>query len=163
MLMPLFEKEYIKNYKIIHRIPIGPDQLDPTVFYHSETGEEPKMLPGIHAQIVRDLEQFTSNEPQRIEGYYLVGPACRPGSKNKLGELTVIIVLNKRLMDIDIDGLRAEDILKLAKNLSGRLAVGTGRKINYSPTIRPIDKQQYDAIYDIANFKWVKIPNGLST
>jgi hypothetical protein len=161
MLMPVFEKKYV-DYLTTYKIPIGPNQLDPVVFYHSEIGEEPKLLPNIHAQITRDLEIFAGNQPHRIKEYYLVGPACQPGSKNRLGELRVVIVLNKQLMDLDIDGLLAEQILKMAKELSGRLAIGTGRKIDYLPTTRPIDKDNYEGIYDIPNFKWTKLPNGVN-
>ena len=160
MLMPLFEKKYI-DYLTVYKIPVGPNQLDPTVFYFSETGEPPKLQPSIHAQITSDLEQFTSNQPHRIKNYYLVGPACKPGSKNRKGELRIIIELNKELMDFDVDGLHAEEIMKLAKALSNRLAVGTCRKIVYVPSVRPIDTQSYQGIYEIPKFSWLKMPNGL--
>lgn len=159
--MPLFEKKYV-DYLTVYKIPIGPNQMDPVVFYSSELGEEPKLLPGIHAQITKDLEQFASGQPQRIKNYYLVGPATKPGSKNRLGELRVIIQLNKQLMDLDIDGLLAEEILKMAKALSGKLAVGTGRKIVYVPTVRPIESSDYEGIYDIPNFRWLKLPSGVT-
>ena len=94
MGMPLFEKKYA-NYLTIYKIPLAPGQLDPAVFYCPETGEDPVLLPGIHAQISKDLEQLTSSQHQRIKNYYLVGPATKPGSKNKVGELRVIVELNK--------------------------------------------------------------------
>lgn len=159
--MPLFEKKYV-DYLTTYKVPIGPNQLDPVVFYHSETGEDPKLLPGIHAQISSDLEKFASGQQQRIKNYYLVGPATIPGSKDRLGELRVIIELNKQLMDLDIDGLLAEEILKMAKALSGRLAVGTGRKIVYIPTIRSVDHSDYQGIYNIPKFCWVKLPSGVT-
>ena len=161
MLMPLFEKKYI-NYLTMYKIPIGPNQLDPTVFYFSETGEEPTLLPSIHAQITGDLEQFTSGQPQRINNYYLVGSATKPGSKNRTGDIRVIIEINNKIMDVDVDGLQAEEIMKLAKNLSGKLAVGTCRKIMYILTVRPVSAEDYEGIYDIAKFSWAKIPNGLN-
>lgn len=160
-MMPLFEKKYV-DYLTVYKIPISPNQMDPVVFYSSEIGEEPKLLPSIHAQITKDLEQFASGQPQRIKNYYLVGPATKPGSKNRLGELRVIVQLNKQLMDLDIDGLLAEEILKMAKALSGRLAVGTGRKIVYIPTVRPMEASDYEGIYDIPNFRWLKLPSGVT-
>jgi hypothetical protein len=162
MIMPVFEKKYI-DYLTVYKVPIGPGQLDPTVFSFPETGEEPKLLPIIHTQISRDLEHFTSNQPHRIKNYYLVGPATKPGSKSRTGELRVIIELNKDLMDVDINGMAAEALLKLAKELSGKLAAGTGRKINYIPSIRPIDTYKaYEGIYDIPKFRWHKLPNGIT-
>ena len=66
-------------------------------------------------------------------------------------------------MDVDIDGLGAEALLKLSNELSGRLATGTGRKIMYVPTVRPIDTYTaYEGIYDIPKFRWHKIPNGVT-
>jgi hypothetical protein len=162
MLMPLFEKKYV-DYLTVHKIPIGPNQMDPNVFSDSEIEQTPALLPSIHAQITRDLEQFTSNQPQRVKNYYLVGPACKPGSKNRTGELRVIIELNKDIMDVDVDGLAAEEIMKYAKSLSGKLAIGTARKINYIPTVRPIEETSYEGIYDIPKFRWVRTPNGVST
>lgn len=158
----LFEKKYA-DYVTIFKIPIGPNQLDPTVFYHSETGNPPKLLPGIESQISKDIEIFSSNQPQRIKGYYLVGPSTKPGSKSRNGELRVIIVLNKQIMDVDVDGLEAESIMKFAKELSNRLAIGTNRKIVYMPTVRPIDSyQNYEGIYDIGKCQWYRIPNGVT-
>ena len=161
-MMELFEKKYA-DYLTVYKVPIGPNQLDPLVFYHSETGEDPKLQPGIHAQISKDLEEFTSNQPQRIKGYYLVGPATNPGSKVRSGELRIIIQLNKELMDVDVDGLAAEAIMKYARELSGKLAVGTNRKIMYMPTVRPIDSYtNYEGIYDIPKFQWYRLPNGVA-
>lgn len=159
--MPLFEKKYV-DYLTVYKIPIGPNQLDPTVFYFSETGELPKLLPSIHSQITNDLEKFVSGQQQRIKNYYLVGPVTVPGSKNRTGELRVIIELNKNLMDVDVDGLLAEEILKLAKSLSGRFAVGTGRKIVYIPTVRSMETSDYEGIYDIPHFRWTKLPSGIT-
>lgn len=157
----LFEKKYIK-YLRVYKTPIGPNQLDPFIFPVAREGEEPRLIPSIHAQITKDLEIFTGGQPQRIKNYYLVGPACNPRSKSRHGELRIIIELNKDLKDIDIDGLLSERILKLAKELSGKLATGTTRKINYIVTIRPIRETQYEGIYDIPNFSWIRTPSGLT-
>jgi hypothetical protein len=157
----LFEKKYA-DYLTVYKIPIGPDQLDPTVFSTSEYDQQPKLLPSIHAQITRDLELFTCNQPHRIKNYYLVGPACTPGNRNRSGELRVIIELNKEIMDVDVDGIAAEQILKLTNELSGKLAPGTTRKIQYLPTVRPIKELGYEGIYDIGRFQWVNLPNGVN-
>ena len=157
----LFEKK-LEDYLTIYKIPVGPNQLDPTVFAFSEDGQPPRLLPSIHSQIVRDIEMLVSNQPQRVSHYYLVGPATIPGNKNKTGELKVIIVLNKNLMDVDVDGLVAEELLKLAKHLSGKLAVGTMRSIRYVPTVRNLETNDYEAIYDLFTSQWIKLPNGLT-
>lgn len=157
----LFEKKYVK-YLTVYKTPIGPNQLDPLVFPVPMEGQEPKLMPGIHAQITKDLEIFAGGYPERIKNYYLVGPACTPGYKKRDGELRIIIVLNKDLKDLDVDGMLAERILKLAKELSGKMAVGTSRKINYIVTVRPIEETSYSAVYNIPTFNWTKPPSGLT-
>ena len=159
--MSSFETK-LKNYLTLYKIPIGPNQLDPTVFYFSETGDQPKLLPIVQSQITRDIETLASGQPQRILHYYLVGPALTPGSKNRTGELKVIIILNKNLMDVDLDGLAAEQILKLTKELSGKLASGTTRPINYTVSVRNIELDKYKGVYDLSKNEWVKTPNGLT-
>lgn len=163
MLFPIFEKEY-GQYLTVYKVPIAPGQLDPTVFYIDEQGSLPILLPIIQTQIAKDLEMFIgADQTHRIKGYYLVGPATIPGNKNRSGELTVLINLNKNIKDTELDSLHAETILQVAKELSNRLATGTTRKINYIPTIRSIDEFDYDGIYDIENNSWIKIPNGVTS
>jgi hypothetical protein len=157
----LFEKKYVK-YLTVYKTPVGPNQLDPNVFPVPMEGQEPKLMPNIHSQITRDLEIFVGGQPERIKSYYLVGSACNPGTKDRNGDLRVIVVLNNDLKDVDLDGLFAERILKIAKELSGKLATGTGRKINYVITVRPIDKNRYNGIYEIPKFSWLKVPSGIT-
>lgn len=159
--MPLFEKKYVQ-YLTTYKVPIGPNQLDPNVFYVPDNGEQPMLQQSIHSQIVKDLEAFVGGYPERIKDCYLVGQACKPGSKNRNAELRVIVVLDKNLKDLDVDGLLAERILKLAKELSGKMAIGTGRKINYVVTVRPIEDSSYEGIYDINKIRWHKLPGGVS-
>ena len=91
-----------------------------------------------------------------------MGDALIPGNKNRTCELKVLIVINKDLMDIDIDGLLAEDLLKMADAISGRLAVSTLHPIRYIPTVRDIrEHDEYPGIYDILQHSWIKLPPGL--
>ena len=167
--MPLFEKKYIE-YLTIHKIPIGPNQLDPTVFAFSEKGEEPRLLGTIHDQIAKDLGIFTGGQQQRIEGYYIVGPVTTPKTRAKLQnnkpkkqkDLIVKIQLNTNLKDIDVDGMQAEALLNLAKQLSGNYAGQSSWIIVYEIITRPIKEYGYKGVYDIPNFCWKTIPNGLT-
>ena len=159
--MPLFEKKY-SDYVTIYKVPIGPNQLDPMVFYWPETGEEPKLNSCIHSQIIRDLEQLVGDQDYRIKNYYLVGTATKPGTKNKTGDLKVLIQLNTDVLDQDVEGLMAERILKAANQLSNKIAPGTARKIVYVPTVRAINHyDNYTGIYDILKANWVKLPSGV--
>ena len=91
----------LRNYLTIGKPPIGPNELDPGIFRYSEVGRDPVLLPGVHAQIVNDIEMFCGNQVQRIKKFVLVGDALKPGNKNRTCELKVLVVINKDLMDID--------------------------------------------------------------
>ena len=156
----LFEKK-LQDYLTVYKVPIGPDDLDPSLFVYSAFTKAPQFNPQIAAQIIKDLEAFTGEQPTRIKQAFLVGKALVPGTKSRTCPLNVLILLNKDLMDIDIDGLLAEELLNLAKSLSGRLAIGTTHPINYSLTTRDIDPSDYEGIYDLSKGSWYKIPNGL--
>jgi hypothetical protein len=157
-----FDKK-LKSYLTVYKVPLAPNSLDPTVFYFPERGEQPRLLPSVHAQITNDIEMFVSAQPARIKRYVIVGDVVTPGKDNKKAEIKVLIVINKDLLDVDPDGLHAEEVLKLANSLSGRLAVGTLHPIRYVPMVRDIDPKNYNAIYDIPNFEWIKLPSGLKT
>ncbi len=154
----------LKKYLTVYKIPIAPNSLDPTIFYFSEIGEPPRLLPGIHSQIINDLNFFISEQPTLIEKALLVGPCLEPGLKNKSADLKVLLVLNKKLMSMDVDGLLAEEILKLSSTLSGKLASTSLHKIQYLPTVRTIKEisESYSAIYDIQTLSWLKLPSGMN-
>ena len=151
----------LKDYLTVYKIPIAPNSLDPLLFYFPETGEEPKLLPIIHSQITNDLQNFAGEQPQRIKNYYLTGKAVLPGNKHRQSELKVVIVLNKDLMDIDLDGLLAEELLKIANSLSNRLASGTSHPIRYVLSMREMNPSEHEGIYDIAKQTWIKLPTGI--
>jgi hypothetical protein len=65
----------LKDYLTVYKIPIAPNSLDPLLFYFPETGEEPKLLPAVHSQIMNDLQAFVGDQPLRIKKSYLTGEA----------------------------------------------------------------------------------------
>lgn len=158
--MPTKFNRRLKKYLTVYKIPIGPNQLDPTVFYFDSLEHIPKLLPNILSQITRDVESIAGNCAQLIKECYLVGPSLNPGNNNTSGALKVLLVLNKSMLDSD--GLLAENVLKSTKYLSGRLALQTIRPINYIPMIRTVDTSDYKAIYDLTANAWKKMPNGLA-
>jgi hypothetical protein len=152
----------LKNYLTVYKVPIAPNSLDPMVFYFPENGEPPVLHPGIHSQILNDLEMFVAGQqPSRIKKAIIVGDSLVPGNKNRTSPIKVMIVLNKDIMDLDVDGILAEEVLKLAKVLSGRMATGALRKINYLPTLRDLDLQNIKAAYNISTNEWLKLPSGI--
>jgi hypothetical protein len=152
----------LKNYLTVGKPPIAPDSLDSNVFYFPEGGQTPILQPAIRAQIINDLEYICGEQHQRINEYVLVGDALVPGNKDRTKPLKVLITLNKSLMDLDVEGILSELILKTVNSINNRLAVGTLRKIRYIPTVRAAtEHKEYPAIYNIATNKWIKTPSGL--
>lgn len=159
-MIKLFEKK-LKDYLTVYKTPIGPFDLDPSLFVYDPYLKAPILNPQILAQITKDLQSFSGEQPSRINNAYVVGRSMKPGNKDRHSSLKVIIVMNKNIMDVDVDGLLAEEILKLAKSLSGRLAIGTTHPIDYVVSMRDIDTTKYEGIYDVLNSRWHKIPNGV--
>lgn len=151
----------LKNYLTVYKTPIAPDSLDPSVFYFPEQGGYPRLHPAIFNQMSRDISFLTGDQIQRVKNCYLVGGALVPGNNKRTQDLIVIILLNKELMDLDIDGLLAEEILKLLKQLSGKYASGTLRRIVYRPTLRKEALDRYSCAIDLHNQEWVKLPSNL--
>lgn len=162
MLMSLFEKAYA-DYVTVYKVPIGKNQLDPTIFDFPDDGSEPKLHARIHAQISSDLEAITGNDqPFRVEEYYLVGPALIPGTKDRTGNLEVLIQLNNKIRDEDLESVRGESALKVANDLSNRVVEGSPlRKITYRIITRPIKQEQFPAIYNIRTHSWMKLPQNI--
>jgi hypothetical protein len=156
-----FDKK-LKSYLTVYKVPLAPNSLDPTVFYFPENGQHPRLLPSVHAQITNDIEMLVSGQPARVQNYVIVGDIVKPGKATSNKEIKVMVVINKNIKDVDVDGIAAEELLKLANTLSGRLATGTTHKIRYVITVRDIDPKDHEGIYDIPNMNWIKTPSGLT-
>ena len=163
--MKKYRDKKLKNYLTVDKAPIAPDSLDASVFYFPDQGGDPRLHDTISSQIVRDMEVFCGEQPYRVKKYYLVGDALIPGNKKRTKDLIVIIILNKDLMDLDLDGLLAEEILRLANQLSGNYARGTSRLLMYKPRLRDdvIGNKKYPGVYDLYSQQWVKLPSGLKS
>jgi hypothetical protein len=158
-MINLFEKK-LQDYLTVYKTPIGPNDLDPTLFVYDPTTSAPLLSPRIIEQITKDLQAFSGEQPSRIKNAYIIGKTVLPGNIDRHSPLKVVIVMNKDIMDADVDGVLAEEILKMTKSLSGRLATGTTHPINYTVSMRDIDTERYQGIYDIQNGRWLKIPSG---
>lgn len=151
----------LQKYLTVYKTPIAPDQLDPCLFYFPETGEPPKLLPGVYAQIANDLQGLASENPARIKKCVIIGDAVKPGKEGANGDIEVLVILNKDIMDLDIEGVVAEEILKVANALSKRQAVGSTRKIKYSIRVRDLDLSEHEGVYNVSTNEWIKIPSGV--
>jgi len=154
----------LKNYLTVYKVPIGPNQLDPTVFHFSEVDNYPVLLPSIRDQILKDVNEIVNGQLSAyVRGCYLVGPVTKPGQKSRTSEIRILIVLKDKYVLADNDGLLSERILKAANHMSGKLAVGTTRPIEYTVTVRKIEDYDHEGVYNLATNKWIKIPTGVAT
>jgi hypothetical protein len=157
--MRLFEKE-LEDYIKHHTREVPPNSLDPRIWYFPPEGGEPRLLPGIKAQIIRNIDQINDAEQQyvktRVWDYFLVGPIVKEGSSKKCS-INVVVQINTT----NLDDLLKERILQTIKDLNGKLATGSLHPIYYIPTIRKFDPEQHYAVYHPFTEKWIKKPRFL--
>jgi hypothetical protein len=156
----LFQEEFDKAYLPYHTDPVSPNSLDPRVWYFLPGGGDPKLQPGIKAQILQDIDRINSAEQEyarkRVWDYFIVGPVLEENSSEKCS-INILVLINKT----NLDDMLKERILQTIKELNGRLATGTQHPIHYIPTIRDLDQERYPAIYHPFTEKWVKKPRFL--
>lgn len=158
--MDLFNEEFKKEYLKYHHNPMPPNSLDPRVWYFPDNGAEPRMLPGIKSQIIRDIDYINSAEQEyvktRVWDYFVTGPIVQEGSTNKCSINIIVQIDPTNLSDI-----LKERILNVIKDLNGKLAVGTTHPIYYIPTLRKVEPEKYYALYHPYTEKWIKKPRFL--
>ena len=156
----LFEQEFEKAYLKYHTNPVGPNSLDPRVWYFIPQGGDPILQPQIKAQILSDIDRINQAEHQgaarRVWDYFLVGPVLQENSSDK-SSINILVQINKT----NLDDMLKERILQTIKDINGKLAVGSLHPIYYIPTIREIDKEKYLGIYHPYTEKWLKKPRFL--
>lgn len=156
----LFEEEFNKAYLKYHTRPISPNSLDPRIWYFLPQGGDPKLQPEVRTQILQDIDRINSAEQvgvkKRVWDYFIVGPVLDKNSSER-SSINILIQLDKT----NLDDVLKERILQTIKQINGRLATGSTHPIYYIPTIRPIDGENYSAIYHPYTDKWIKKPRFL--
>lgn len=157
--MKLFEKE-LKDYIKHHIREIPPNSLDPRIWYFPPEGGDPILLPGIKAQIIRDIDRINEAEQQyvktRVWDYFLVGPIVKEGSSDKCS-INIIVQINTT----NLEDMLKERILNVIKDINGKMATGSLHPIYYVPTVRKIDINDYYAVYHPYTQQWLKKPRFL--
>jgi hypothetical protein len=160
MIMLLFENAYRDAYANLNKKEFPPNSLDPQVFYFTDEGYDPILLPGVAEQIRKDIEDINHAESAfmqtRIWNYVLTGPILDKDSSERCP-----IVIRLQLNTANLDDVTKERILQKIKEVNDKLATGTKHPIIYIPTIRKIDIEKLNAAYDIFRQKWIKKPSFL--
>jgi hypothetical protein len=128
-------------------LDIPRDGLDPNVFQFPETGA-PIINNRIKQQIIDGVSQIHLILP--VQDYYVIGSILT----TKYNEHSDIDVNCE--VDVNINPVALENIIALLKNINGRLAIGTQHPINFFIVKGEFDHDKTEAIYDIANDRWIK-------
>ena len=131
-------------------LDIPRNTLDPQVF-HFEDGKQPILNPAIKKQILADITNFEALIS--IKHVYMVGSIL-----TKTYSANSDIDVNIGIYREDVDDLMQGKLSLIVKMLNGRMAVGTIHPINYYLLFNEPDPERFDAIYDIANERWIKEP-----
>lgn len=145
-----FDKQYSQWFLNESVLDIPRNGLDPTVFNFPENGA-PIIHPRIRAQIMDDLVEI--NKLVTILDYFVIGSILTVKySSNSDIDVTLEV-------DEELSSGKMEDLVSVLKHIGGRLAVGTSHPINYYIVNGQYNHNKTEAVYDIANERWIKEPN----
>lgn len=133
-------------------IDIPRDSLDPTVFSFPDGGS-PILQTAIKKQIQKDVERINAIFP--VRRFYIIGSIVTR-RYNMSSDIDVNVEIEEQGQK---DGISMEAILRVAKSLNGKLAIGTTHPINYFLIQHEYDLDKTDAAYDVMNEKWLKTEN----
>jgi hypothetical protein len=128
-------------------LDIPRDGLDPNVFQFPESGA-PIINNRIKQQIIDGVSQIHLILP--VQDYYVIGSILT----TKYNDHSDIDVNCE--VDVNINPVSLENIVSLLKNINGKLAIGTQHPINFYIVKGEFDQDKTEAIYDIANDRWIK-------
>lgn len=144
-----FNDNFTQWYLSESILDIPRDSLDPTVFQFPEQGA-PILHPRIRSQIVNDLVEL--NKIVTILDYFLVGSILTP-KYNSNSDLDVVAEVEQ-----EISPVQHETLVETLRHINGKLAVGTTHPINYFIVKGQFNQDNAEAIYDLANERWLKEP-----
>lgn len=129
--------------------------LDPTVFQYFDNGLPPIFKDGVKAQILMDIENFRGIIP--ISSFFAVNGILLPDFARNTPIEVKVVVDNEA-----VDAVSTAELMCLIKKLNSRLAVGTTHPVEYSIAVDESEQRDAEAVYDIANEKWIKTPDILN-
>jgi len=148
-----FDNLYKDWYMTESVLDIPRDGLDPSVFQFPEQGA-PMLNARLKQQIIRGVEQIHSIIP--VMDYYMIGSILTP-KYNDHSDIDVNCEV-----DSEVNPMALENIVALLKNMNGSLASGTQHPINFYVVKGQFNMDKAEAVYDIANDRWIKEPDTTS-
>lgn len=124
--------------------------LDPNVFQFPEDGTAPIINARIKQQIIEGVRQIHLVVP--VQDYYVIGSVLTP-QYNEHSDIDVNCEVEEEISPIAL-----ENLIAVLKHINGKLAIGTLHPINFHVVRGMFDHDKAQAIYDIANDRWIKEP-----
>jgi len=145
-----FDNLYKDWYLSESVLDIPRDGLDPDVFQFPEQGA-PVINARVKQQIIDGVSQIHLVVP--VLDYYVLGSILTP-KYNEHSDIDVNCEVDRECGPVALEG-----IVSLLKNINGKLAIGTQHPINFFLVRGEFDHDKTEAIYDIANDRWIKEPD----
>jgi predicted nucleotidyltransferase len=147
--MNIFDK--LVNSRLVESVvDLARDELDPTVFTFREDGS-PVLKESLRIQILNDIDQIRHVLP--VVNFYIIGSILTKNYTDDT-DIDVTVQVDAQL----VDSIATAEVMHLLKTINGRLAGDSRHPINYYIITDEYDQDKADAIYDVANDKWIKTP-----
>lgn len=145
----LVEREYEQHM-------IAREDLDPTVFQTFDDGTAPRLHDGIKAQLITDVTSLETIVP--VVAFYITGDILSPYYAVDT-EIAVFIEVDPE----SIDNIATAEILFSLRRINGRLAPNSQHPINYYVVPEEVEMSKLNAVYDVVNERWAKLPEKVSS
>jgi predicted nucleotidyltransferase len=131
-------------------VTLSKDELDPSVFTFKVDGL-PILRDSIKIQILKDVDEIRSVLP--VVNFFLIGSILTKNYTDTC-DMDITVQVDEQL----VDSISTAEIMHLLHNLNGRLAADTRHPLNYYIITHEYNESKAEAIYDIVNEKWTKVP-----
>lgn len=125
--------------------------LDSGVFQFPEDGTAPIIHARIKQQIIDGVRMIHLVVP--VQDYYVIGSILTP-KYNDYSDIDVTCEVEE-----EISPIAMENLISVLNHINGKLAIGTLHPINFHIVRGMYDQEKAEAIYDIANDRWIKEPD----
>lgn len=129
-------------------------KLDPSVFT-SKIDDIPVLRDSVKVQILKDIDEIRGVLP--VVNFYVVGEILSSNYTMNT-DIDVAVQVDAQL----IDNIATAEVMHLLHTLNGRLAADTRHPLYYYIITYEYDMDKSEAVYDVVNEKWPKVPKEYS-
>jgi len=148
--MSIFDS--LVNQNLVESVVSMPkENFDKSIFNFNEVGL-PVLRESVRIQILKGADEIQMIIP--VVEFFIIGSSITK-QYSEDGDIDVTVQVDAQL----IDSIATADIMYTVKKLNGHLAADTRHPINYYIITHEYDQDKTDAIYDVANDRWIKSPD----